>query len=152
MDETDRQQARKLFRAILWRAFSDLNALVHGEELRDEDETPWTYARRAEELADLRDWFLVPDPSVCSLEVCCEILNLDADAQRAQARQILAGRRVKTRRRRLSIEQLQHVRASLAAGETTRTICERLKCDQSTIRKARIRFQSEGSKRRALAA
>ncbi|HKN12809.1 MAG TPA: hypothetical protein VJX68_06385 [Candidatus Binatus sp.] len=147
MDETEfeRAQARKLFRAILWRAFADLNALVHGEQLRDEDEVPWTAPQRRVELVDLRDWFLVPDPSPCSLDLVCEMLGLDADGQRAKARQILAGRRVK-RRRRLSPEQLRHVRAALAAGETTRTIGDRLNCDQSTIRKARIRFRREGRK------
>lgn len=141
----ERAQARKLFRAILWRAFADLNALVHGSQLRGEDQIPWSATQRAAELADLRDWFLVPDPSPCSLDVVCEMLDLNAQAQRAKARAIIAGRRAKTRRR-LGPLQLQDIRTSLAAGETTRQICSRLGVDQSTIRKVRIRFRREGRK------
>jgi len=138
--EIDRQ--RKLFRGILLRALDDLNSLLNGYRLYDENDTPLTDVQRADLLSDTREWFETADPSVCSLEVVCEALGINPDVQREKARALIRGTvHARTRRYRLSPAQLQDIRRSLSAGQSTRQICERLKIDQSTVRKARIRFR-----------
>lgn len=141
MIENEHLSSVRLFRAILHRAFDDLNALVHGLEVQKDDDGMMSEAEKIALLKETLDWFFDDRPSPCSLDVCCEALGLTVERQRRRAQRIVAGEGEKMRRSKLRPNQIDEIRDALAAGETTKAIGARFKIDPGTVRKVRIRLR-----------
>jgi DNA-binding transcriptional ArsR family regulator len=141
LDELEALRIKNLFRAIYRRALDDLNALLNSADLiSGDDGQPLDEMERRGLLAATLDWWFYPEPSPCSLDSVAEVLGLDSEAERVRALRLVHGEiRAKTRRQKLSPDQIASILDALAHGATTKDLGKLFQINVASVRKVRIR-------------
>jgi hypothetical protein len=140
--EQQRRRCKRLYASVLRCALDDLSALERDAPIPDDDtDHPMTLDQRKKLYSDTLRFFLNPKPSICSLDVICDALEMDADRIRSRVREVLhLGGEIGTPGRRLlSKHEIEEILSSLAAGESSTRLGARYGMNPANIRKVRIR-------------
>ena len=88
--EQQRLRCKQFYSSVLRCALDDLDALLVDAPMPGDDKDhPMTLEQRMELFGDTLHFFLNPKPSICSLDVICDALEIRAGRIRSRVREVL---------------------------------------------------------------